>query len=301
MIPTPSSRLRRRSHGERVSTLVLALPTILVFGLFAWWPILRTGVMAFQTTNFVNVARWVGGRNFERVFADPHLSTAVANTVWFMVLSLVIGGPLPLILATFISELRRSRGLASALAYLPVILPPVVTVLLWKEFYDPGTTGLFNTVLGWLGLSPVPWLQTTTTAMPSIVVQSVWAGFGTATVIYLAALRGVNVEVYEAAEVDGAGVLRRVWHFTLPQLRGVVLILLLLQVIGAFQVFTEPFIMTSGGPNRSTTTIMMLIYQYAFVSGDFGKAAALSLMLAGALCLLSGVYLVATRRWSTDS
>lgn len=292
---------RRLSPGEHASTLLLALPTILVFGLFAWWPILRTGLMAFQTTNFVKAAEWVGMRNFERVLADPHLGSAVLSTLWFMVLSLLIGGPLPLILATFISELRRSRTLASALAYLPVILPPVVTVLLWKEFYDPSTTGLFNTVLGWVGLGPVPWLQTTTTAMPSIVVQSVWAGFGTATVIYLAALRGVNVEVYEAAEVDGAGVLRRVWHFTLPQLRGVVLILLLLQVIGAFQIFTEPFIMTNGGPSRSTTTIMMLIYQYAFVSGDFGKAAALSLMLAGALSLLSVVYLLATRRWSTNS
>ena len=175
----------------------------------------------------------------------------------------------------------------------------MVAVLLWKTFYDPGPAGVFNTVLGWVGLGPFPWLNSGDAAMPAIVVQATWASFGTATIIYLAALMGIQTDLYEAAETDGAGIGRRLWHVTLPQLRGVMLVLLLLQVIGTSQVFTEPYIMTGGGPENRTVTILILIYRYAFISADYGRATALSLLLALALSVLSVAYLLATRRWGT--
>ncbi len=285
-------------HGG-ISTLLFFLPMLLCFGFFSWWPILRSTVLSLQQTNFVT-SRWVGLSNFERVLADPLLLTAVGNTTWFTVLALVIGFPVPVLLAVLIAELRRARGLASVLVYLPVIFPPVVAVLLWKTFYRPGPEGLFNTILGWVGMGPYAWLNNGDMAMPAIVVQATWASFGTATIIYLATLMSIQTELYEAAESDGAGILSRFWHVTLPQMRGVLLVMLLLQIIGTFQIFTEPYVMTGGGPENRTVTVLMLIYRYAFVSGDYGRATALSLMLALALSVLSAVYLWVTRRWSNS-
>lgn len=298
----PSRRSRGLVNWVRrggLSTLVFFLPLLLSFGLFSWWPILRSLPLSFQRTNFLTT-EWIGLDNFARVLADPLLGTAAFNTLWFALLALVIGFPVPVILAVFIAELRRSRGLASALVYLPVIFPPVVAVLLWKAFFDPSPTGVLNTILGWVGLGPLSWLNDGDLAMPSIVLQATWASFGTATIIYLATLMGIRTELYDAAETDGAGAFRRFWHVTLPQMRGVLLVMLLLQLIGTFQVFTEPYIMTNGGPENRTVTILMLIYRYAFVSGDYGRATALSLLLAIALSGLSWIYLWATKHWSTS-
>jgi multiple sugar transport system permease protein len=307
--PSPPSprRTRRRTPKDwlregGLSTLIIALPMILVFGVFSWFPIGRALVMSVQETNLVTAPVFVGLDNFVFVLQDPLLGKAVQNTLWFALLALVFGYPLPLAAAVLMSEVRRMRGLFSALAYLPVVVPPVVAVLLWKFFYDASDTGVFNTIAGWVGLGPYPWLQDAGSAMPSLVLEATWAAAGGTVIIYLAALVGVRTELYEAAEVDGAGVWRKIWHVTLPQLRGVLFITLILQIIGTSQVFLEPFLFTGGGPNNATLTILMLIYDYAFGSslgGNYGAATALSLMLAGVLAVLSAVYFRVTRPWSS--
>jgi multiple sugar transport system permease protein len=206
-------------------------------------------------------------------------------------------------MAVLISESRRFRGIYSALAYLPVVIPPVVGVLLWKYvFYDPTKVGLFNTILGWVHLGPYGWLQSPGTAMPSLVIESTWANAGTTVIIYLAALTAVDRDLYDAASVDGAGIWRKIWHITLPQIRGVLLVTLMLQIIGTVQVFLEPYLFTSGGPANATLTLLLLVYQYAFgnsIGVGFGQAAALSLMVAAFLAVFSLVFLRLTRSWST--
>jgi multiple sugar transport system permease protein len=289
-----------RSGG--LTTVLFLLPLLFAFGAFSWYPIVRTVVMALQHTNLVQPATWVGFKNFEAVWHDPLFPVAVKNTAYFAGLALVFGYPIPLIAAVLMSEVRKRRGLYSVLAYLPVVIPPVVAVLMWKFFYDASSTGVFNTVLGWIHLGPYPWLQSQQWAMPSLVLESTWANAGATVIIYLAALTGVQTELYEAASVDGAGILRKVWHVTLPQLRGVLLVTLILQLIGTAQVFLEPYLFTSGGPANATLTVLLLIYNYAFgnsLGGDYGKATALSLMLAVFLAIFSLIYLRATRSWST--
>lgn len=294
--PGPLRWIRR---GGPMAVL-FALPAIGVFALFSWGPMVRGLIMGFQRTNLVSTPDWVGWSNFEYVLSDPSLGQAIGNTVWFAVLALVIGFPVPLFLAVFMAELRSARGLYNVLSYLPVVVPPVVAVLLWRFFYEPSADGLFNRILATVGLGPVPWLNSEAIAMPAIVIEVTWATAGGTVIIYLAALTAVKTELYEAAEIDGAGIWQRVWHVTLPQMRGVILILLLLQLIGTLQIFTEPFLFggSGGAPNGSTLTILMMIYNYAFVFGDFGAATALSAMLATALCVLSVVYLLATQKWS---
>src|SRR5258706_9083231 len=294
---TPLTWLR----GGGLTTLLFLLPLIAIFGAFSWYPIVRTVIMSLQHTNLVQPATWVGLHNFSIVLHDPLLPIAVKNTLYFAGLALIFGYPIPLIAAVLMSEVRKLRGIYSALAYLPVVIPPVVAVLLWKTFYDASTTGVFNSVLGWVHLGPYPWLQSPSTAMPALVLESTWANAGGTIIIYLAALTGVNAELYEAASVDGASIWRKIWHITIPQLRGVLLVTMILQIIGTAQVFLEPFLFTSGGPANSTITVLLLIYNYAFgnsLGGNYGSATALSLMLAAFLALFSLIYLRATRSWS---
>ncbi len=302
----PVSRRARRNPASWIrsgglSTVVFALPMLLIFGVFSWWPILRSVVMSFQKTNLVGPAKWVGWHNFQYVLTDPDLPTAIRNTLWFALLALVIGYPVPLVTAVLISSVRRLKGVYSVLAYLPVVVPPVVAVLLWKFFYDGSADGVFNTILSYVGLGPYTWLSSPSLAMPSLVVEATWAAAGGTVIIYLAALLGVPDELYDAAEVDGAGIWQKVWHVTMPQLRGVLFITFILQIIGTVQVFVEPYLFTNGGPANATLTVLLMIYNYAFgrsLGGNYGAATALSLMLAAFLAILSLIYFKLTSAWS---
>jgi len=274
---------------------------LIVFGLYSWGPIVQTVVMSFEKTNLIT-SQFVGFDNFVNVLEDPVLPTAILNTIYFALLALLFGFPLPILLAVLMSEVRRAKGIYSALAYLPVVVPPVVAVLLWKFFFDASPNGVFNTMLGWIGIAPQPWLQNQATAMPSLVLEATWAAAGGSIIIYLAALLSVPPELYDAAEVDGASIWRKVWHITLPQLRSVIFVMLILQVLATAQVFLEPFLFTAGGPNNATVTVLLLIYRYAFqnsLGGNYGEATALSLMLAIVLAILSFAYFRLTKRWST--
>jgi multiple sugar transport system permease protein len=296
--------LRVRLTRDSFATLLFLLPLLAVFGLFSWFPIVRAVVMSVQATNLVSPPTLVGLDNFAQVLADPQFGIAVGNTAWFALLALVFGFPIPIILAVVMSEVRRFRGIYSALAYLPVVIPPVVSVLLWRFFYDASSRGVFNTILGWIGIGPLPWLQSAGTAMPSIVIEATWANAGATVIIYLAALLGVPRELYDAADVDGASIWQKIVNITLPQLRSVLLITLILQLLATAQLFTEPLLFTSGGPNNSTLSILLLIYRYAFqnsLGGQYGMAAALSLMLAAFLAVFTAVYYRLTRGWSTSS
>ncbi|MCU1549611.1 MAG: sugar transporter permease [Glaciihabitans sp.] len=303
----PTVRLRPRRtpgtwfRGGGLSNLLFMLPLLFIFGIFSWTPIVQAIVMSVQHTNFLAPPSFVGWANFNQVFHDPEFFVAVKNTGYFAVLALVFGYPIPLVAAVLMSEVKRAKGLYSALAYLPVVIPPVVAVLLWLTFYDASPHGAFNTVLSWVGIPPQPWIQSAATAMPSLVLEATWAAAGGTIIIYLAALTSVAPELYDAAEVDGAGIWKKIWHVTLPQLRGVLLVTLILQIIGTSQVFLEPYLFTKGGPADATITVLLLIYRYAFGSptgGNYGTATALSILLALFLAVLSFVYFRITKAWS---
>lgn len=284
-----------------LTTLVFLLPLLIIFGVFSWTPIVEAVVMSFQKTNLVTAPVFVGWDNFVAVFRDPVFWIAVRNTGYFAALALIFGYPIPLVAAVLMSEVKRMKGFYSVLAYLPVVIPPVVSVLLWKIFYDASPNGVFNSILGWVGIPPQPWIQDAATAMASLVLEATWAGAGGTIIIYLAALTSVSPDLYDAAEVDGASIWGKIWHVTMPQLRGILFITLILQIIATAQVFLQPFLFTGGGPVNSTTTILLLIYQYAFtqsLGGAYGEATALSLMLAVFLAVLSIVYFRITARWS---
>ncbi|HEV7657283.1 MAG TPA: sugar ABC transporter permease [Mycobacteriales bacterium] len=270
------------------------LAALLCFGFFSWFPLVRGILLAFQQNNFVIPPYWVGLDNFAHLFQDPLFFTAWKNTVEFTGLALVLGYAVPFVVSLVLNELRHLRGFFRIAVYLPVILPPIVTVLLWQFFYDPGS-GLFNQILSSVGLPTSQWLQSPRMVMLSLVLVSTWANMGGATIMYLAGLAAIPGDLYEAAELDGAGVWRRIWHVTLPQMRFLLVVLLLLQIIATMQVFIEPFQLT-GTTDPHTITIIVLIYRYAFaVNQDFGLAAAMSMLLFVVLAAFSAVYLRLTR------
>ncbi|MGP2439914.1 carbohydrate ABC transporter permease [Streptomyces sp. JW3] len=298
--PPPRRDRGRRRLAEQGRAYGFLLGGLICFALFSWYPAIRAVVIAFQKYTPGADPEWVGTDNFTRVFQDPEFADAWRNTLTFTVLALLIGFAIPFVLALVLNELRHAKAFFRVVVYLPVMIPPVVSALLWKWFYDPGA-GLANEALRFLHLPTSNWSNGADTALISLVVVATWANMGGTVLIYLAALQSIPGELYEAAELDGASLPQRVRHVTVPQTRFVILMLMLLQIIATMQVFTEPFVITGGGPENATVTVLYLIYKYAFLYNDFGGACALSVMLLALLGVFSAGYLRLTRSDGEDA
>ncbi|OLZ70403.1 ABC transporter permease [Streptomyces sp. IMTB 2501] len=292
--PPPVGSRRRRRLIDQARAYAFLLGGLVCFALFSWYPAIRAVVIAFQKYTPGSDPQWVGTANFTRVLHDPEFGAAWRNTLTFTLLALLFGFAIPFLLALVLGELRHAKAFFRVVVYLPVMIPPVVSALLWKWFYDPGN-GLANETLRLLHLPTSNWSNGTDTALISLVIVATWANMGGTVLIYLAALQSVPGELYEAAELDGANLLQRIRHVTVPQTRFVILMLMLLQIIATMQVFTEPFVITGGGPENATVTVLYLIYKYAFLYNDFGGACALSVMLLVLLGAFSALYLRLTR------
>jgi len=274
------------------------LPALLVFSLFAWYPIVRGLISSFQRINLIDPPVWVGFENFRLLFIDPNFAVAWRNAGYYTLLGLLIGYFIPIILAILVNEMRHGKSYFRLAFYLPVILPPMAALILWKMGLYNSDWGLLNMGLKSLGLERILWLDSKQWAMFSLVVFSTWANAGGTLLLYLAALQGVPAHLYDAAEIDGANLVQRLLHITLPQIREVMLIMFVLQIIGTMQVFTEPFVMTGGGPANATLSIIMLIYRQAFSYGNYGVASASGFLLFVVLVIFSGFYLWLTRKFS---
>jgi multiple sugar transport system permease protein len=277
---------------------------VICFSFFSWYPIVREVILSFQKPVYGGGNTWAGWSNYLRIFHDPTFWQAWRNTIEFTLLALVIGFAVPFVVAIVLNELRHARGYLRVLVYLPVMLPPASALLLFLYFYNP-QYGLFDDLLRLLHLPTSQWvLQPGTgfisTAMVSVVIASTWMNMGSATLIYLAALQSIPGELYEAAELEGAGILRRVRHVTIPQTRLILMLLLMLQVVATMQMFIESFVLTNGGGGvgDNTESVVMLIYQYAFAessASNYNSASALGVILMLVLAVFSGAFLWVTR------
>jgi multiple sugar transport system permease protein len=280
---------------RNVSGYLFLLPALLIFALFVWYPLVLGLVMSFQNVDMINPAAWVGWTNYQKVFSDPLFGVAWRNTLAFTGYALLFGYLVPLVLALLINEMRHGKALFRLAFYLPVMLPPIVISFLWLWLYN-ADFGMINSVLGLAHLPGGLWLETQATALPALVVVATWGAAGSAMLIYLAALQGVPASLYEAAEIDGTNLWQRLWHVTLPTIRPIMLLMLVLQIIATMQVFTEPFTITGGGPNNATLTVLMLIYRYTFQDAEFGEASALGVILFLVLAVFALVYMRMTNR-----
>jgi multiple sugar transport system permease protein len=289
--PTATHRTVRRN----LTAYGFLCAALFCFAFFAWTPMIREFILSFQQTNLIDPPTWVGLDNFKTVTEDPVFGTAWVNTIEFTLLALVCGYGVPFGIALVLNELRHARAYLRFVVYLPVMLPPIVGVLLFQWFFDPGP-GLFNQILDFLHLPALAWLNSSSTSLFSLVIVSTWMNLGSGTLIYLAALQTIPGELYEAAELDGAGIFNRIRHVTIPQTRLILLLMLMLQIVATMQVFIEPYQLTGGGPENSTVTVAYLMYQYAFVyGGNYGAGGALGMMLMLVLLVFAAIQLRLTR------
>lgn len=273
-------RLLHRMRRERSSYLFIA-PGILIFSVFTFGAFAFAIWLTFHRWSIIEPEKpFVGLTNYEDMVHDERFLQAVLNTVYFTGASVplqMLGG---LALALLLNQPIRFRGFFRTAYYLPVVTPFIVAALLWKWLYN-GDFGLFNFYLLQTKLidEPLLWLSDQTLAMPAVILMTVWSGVGFSMVVYLAGLQAIPEELYESARLDGAGPLQRIRHLTIPLLRPTTLFLLVIGIIGSLQVFTQIFVMTSGGPVNKTTTMVYYMYLWAFKYYDMGYASTLAFAL----------------------
>ncbi|MDR3121352.1 MAG: sugar ABC transporter permease [Clostridiales bacterium] len=283
--------LRRAQYVFRrdISAWVLMLPSLLIFVFFIWAPLISGIHLSFFQTKGFDLVRFIGLQNYIDVISESSFKSAVANTFKYVLWSLLLGFPLPILVGVMLNEVRRLKGLFRFAIYFPAIVPGIAAAILWKLMYHP-TAGLLNTLRGVMGMDPSLFIQSKDLVIPCIIIMMTWKGFGSTAILYLASLQGVNQELYEASMIDGAGILRKFWNITLPQISGMFSLMFVMQVIGVFQVMYEPLSMTDGGPNNASMSLMLTSYFYGFRFYQAGRAAAVGVVTFVILLSLTFVY-----------
>lgn len=275
---------------QHLAGWAIMAPSLILFAFFVWEPLLESIRLSLYEANGMRTVRFVGLENYVSVLNHPDFWPAVGNTVRYTLYSLAIGFFIPILLAIVINEMVRGKSLFRTAIYLPNIVPGLATVFLWRYLFKSGDNGGLNMVLNLVGVSPMTWLSNGALAIPLIVVAMTWKGAGATTLIYLAGLQGINPELYEASIIDGAGVWQRVKAITIPEITNLARMLLILQVISVFQILYEPLVMTNGGPNNASISLMQLVFRYAFERYDYPRAAAVSVLISFALIVLTLIY-----------
>lgn len=262
---------RRGARNHLVAWIFMA-PALLSVLVWAYYPLLRGMVMAFQDFRILGGGHFVGLDNFIQVLSQDTFWKGIWHSFEYVALSLALGFFAPIFLALMLSEVPRGKMLFRTLFYLPAITSGVVIMFLWKIFYDPTPQGLFNSILSVFGIDTQLWLGSSLTAMVCIILPVIWAGAGPGSIIYLAALKSIPDEMYEAADVDGAGIWVKIRHIVFPMLKPLIIINFVGAFIGAFKAMENVFIMTGGGPNYATHVIGLDIWYNAFMYLKFGFA-----------------------------
>lgn len=272
---------------ESVNGYLFVTPAFLVIGFFLILPIAYAIFLSLHRVQILGEVnfRFVGDRNFTRVFSDERVWIALKNTLEYVLIVVPVQTCLALGLALLLNTSLKGKQFFRVIFFLPTVTSAAVLTLIFMWIYN--SNGLLNNVLALFHLPTYNWIGNPDIALKSIMIMNIWSTAPFFMVIYLAALQDIPVYLYEAAKLDGANAFDRFWNITLPSLKPVTFFIVVMGVIGTFQLFDQSYIFSggSGGPNNATLTVVLLIYQYAFKSLDIGYAAALALMLAGVIMM----------------
>ncbi|MBQ6174719.1 MAG: sugar ABC transporter permease [Clostridia bacterium] len=300
-------RAKRRPRAKvkaNVQAWLIMLPGLILMAFFVWEPLFESVRMSLYKTKNIALLEWNNFDNFTKVVGRDEFRQALGNTFAYTLWSLAIGFFLPIILALLIGETRRSKGIFRTAVYLPNMLPGLAVVILWSAFFSAEKYGVLNILFRNFGLTdpdnPIRFLENEHLVIPIIIAVATWKGAGATALIYMAGLSGISAELYEAAAIDGATVRQRIFHITLPAIRKLMGTLLILQIISVFQIMYEPMVLTKGGPDGASLSLMQLMWQYAFGGGSmqFGRASAVAVILTGILLVMTIVYSIVNRRES---
>ena len=282
----PANPSVREPANPRTRSLVPWLflaPAVVSIALWSYWPLIRGAVMAFQDYRIVGSGTWQGLDNFIRVASDPGFWKAWGRTLQYVGITLGLGFTTPILLALLLSEIPRGKVFFRTVYFLPHLTSALVVTLMWKMMFDPTENGMLNQVLAVFGVARHAWLQDPSWAMTCCILPGVWAGAGMASLIYVAALHSLPPDYYEAAAIDGAGILGRFRHVTLPQLMPLMVINFVGAFIAAFQGMGSIFLLTFGGPGDATNVLSLAIWKEAYNNLRFSTATTMAWFLGVAL------------------
>jgi ABC-type sugar transport system permease subunit len=263
----------------------ILFPTIAVLCIFRFLPMVDAFVISFSKYDLIHPAQFIGFGNFVDLLQDPLFRDSARVSLIYVVFSVLPVWPLSLGLAVLFNRSLWLKDLLRSAVFMPVVMPAVVMAVVWTFMYQQD--GVLNTILGWFDIDPIPWLHSSSTALPAVILIGIWRATPYYMVIFLAGLQAIPAEYYEAAEIDGASRWSIFKDITLPLLKPTTLLVMVMTVIVAMKVFAVPMIMTNGGPSDSTRVLPLFIYQTAFEFFDMGRAAAMSVFLFVAVMLFS--------------
>jgi multiple sugar transport system permease protein len=254
------------------------MPSLLTFLIFSLYPMVDSIILSFQRLRLTG-REWVGLSNYQKLLDETAFFTILNNTILYALLIVPFGVLLSLIMAWLIFRLPGpAQTFFKSAFYLPVVTSGVVLSIVWLYLYDPAF-GLLNYLLGLVGIEPVLWLADPTFSLISLVIMYHASHWGGSIIILTASMGGIPKELYEAASIEGASIVRQMISITVPLLRPALTYVSILGTVASLQIFTEIFVMTRGGPNYATTNMVFSIYEYGFIRFDFGRASAVAVLL----------------------
>lgn len=282
----------RRADGRQA--LVLLLPALLLLGVFVVWPMLRALSWSLHATDLLAPERkhWVGLAQYSELCTDARFRRAFGNTAVFALLVVPAQTLIAFALALWVNRPEPGWRWLRVVFFVPTVVAMPVLAVVWTLLYQPaqgGEMGLINAALDSVGLAPRAWLADPRLALPALAAMSIWQGVGLQMMVLLAALQGRSKDCLEAALLDGANGWQRTWHVTVPALRNTLIFVVTVTTILAFRLFVQPYLMTRGGPNDRTLSLIQAIYEMTFLAQDLGRACAaafLFLVFVGGLTLL---------------
>jgi multiple sugar transport system permease protein len=275
----------------------LAIP-VLFYTVIRFYPTFGAIVLSFQNWNLLGAKTWAGLENYQKLVADPVFWKVFQNTFIYLLLGTPISLVISFGIAYHLDKVNFLHATIRAMYFLPFMTSAVAMAWLWRWFYQPVPIGLFNNMLASVGIPQLPFLNSTTWALPSVLAPAVWAGLGFQIIIFLAGLRSIPHSYYEAAQIDGVNPLTVLWEITLPLLKPTIVFLVVFSSIGFLRIFDQVFNMTTndpGGPLNATKPLVLMIYDTAFNAFDMGYAAAQTVVLFTILLIVSLVQLYIMR------
>jgi len=284
-----SSRTTGRTKKRRdlLSGLLFLSPTLIVFSVFVLFPVFFSFFLSFQLWNmFSSEHTFVGLDNYRRVLTNPEFWSVLSNTFVYTLGTIPLNMSLALLVAALLNKKIAGKRWLRTAFFAPVIMSSVAAAVIWRWVYEPNF-GLLNWFLGLFGVPAINWLNDPSAAMFALIVMGVWKTFGVNMVLFSAGLQGIPDHYYEAASIDGAGAWRKFWSITLPLLSPTTFFILVMSVIGSFQVFDTVYVLTSGGPLGSTKVLVFYLYEQAFKFFEMGYASAVAYLLFAIIFVLT--------------
>lgn len=267
---------RKQELKRNIIAWLIALPSIAIFAFYVWIPLIQNVFYAFSSDNYFS--SFAGIDNFTKIFNDPQFIAAIFNTFKYIFYSLVIGFLVPFFIGFLLSELFHAKALIRMIIYFPCMISGIAVVTLFKYFLDPDLS-VINQIIVAFGGEPSQLTSSMDLVIPLIVIAMTWKGAGSTSLIYLSNFQQIDDSLYEASRMDGATLFQRFVRITLPQMKATLITLFVLQVISVFQVFYEPWIISFGGPDNASISLMMYAYLKGVAEMDIPIGAAASVIL----------------------